>query len=419
MQKIFIPFSILLLFISRFSFFQPRIPNETFFSELPKGKDSVIVGAARFDQYLPLLKGKSVAIFANQTTVVGGKHLVDLLKEKGVSIKKIFSPEHGFRGTADAGEKVNSSIDAGTGIQIISLYGEHKMPSAEELSDVDIMIFDIQDVGVRFYTYISSLEYFLASAIENNKPVILLDRPNPNADYVDGPVLNKKFKSFVGMQSIPVVYGMTLGEYAKMLLGEKWIDDGIMQKNDWPMGLKKKFQLTVVPCSNYTHATKYILPVKPSPNLPDIQSVYAYPTTCFFEGTVLSEGRGTEEPFRLFGHPSLPNTLKSFTPKSVEGAKNPKLLNETCYGWEISGSPDEVKKKVGGKIQLKWIIDAYKLFPDKDKFFLANGYFNKLAGNDELMQQIKSGQSETSIRKSWQNDLQNFKLIRKKYLIYP
>ena len=419
MQKILIPFSFLLLFNSRFTIFQPLDVNKTNLPGLSKVKDSVIVGAARFDQYLPLLKGKSVAIFANQTSIVGGTHLVDLLREKGVNIKKIFSPEHGFRGTADAGEKVNNSTDAGTGIQVISLYGEHKMPSAEELSDVDIMIFDIQDVGVRFYTYISSLEYYLESAMKNNKPLVILDRPNPNGDYVDGPVLNKKFKSFVGMQSIPIVYGMTLGEYAKMLLGEKWIDNSIMQKTDWPMGLKKKFQLIVVPCGNYTHNKKYILPVKPSPNLPDIQSVYAYPTTCFFEGTVLSEGRGTEEPFRLFGHPSLPPTLKSFTPKSVEGAKNPKLLNQTCYGWEISGSADEVKKKMAGKIQLKWIMDAYKLFPEKDKFFLANGYFNKLAGNDELMQQIKNGVSESAIRKSWQKDLQNFKSIRKKYLIYP
>ena len=423
--KPFILYSSLLFLHAILSPFSPN-PGVGISSKLKGGdpgafryQPKILPGAARFDQYLPILEGKSVAIFANQTSMVGDKHLVDLLKEKGVPIRKIFSPEHGFRGKADAGEEVNNSVDAETGIPVISLYGTHNKPSAAELSDVDILIFDIQDVGVRFYTYISSLQYYIEAAIENNKPLILLDRPNPNGFYVDGPVLDRKFKSFVGMQPIPIVYGMTLGEYAKMLLGEKWLDPVIMQKADWPMGLKKKFQLIVIPCANYTHKSKYVLPVKPSPNLPDIQSVYFYPSTCLFEGTVLSEGRGTTKPFQVFGHPALPSSLTAFTPRSMEGARNPKLVNQTCYGWDLSGSADEVLRKIGNKFQLKWLLESYKLFPHKENFFLQNGSFNRLAGSDRLMQQIKAGKSETMIRESWEPALGKFKLIRKKYLLYP
>src|SRR5688500_2397835 len=280
-------------------------------------EDSKIIPAAeRIDAYLPLLKNKQVAVFANNTSMVKDIHLVDTLSRLGINIKKIFAPEHGFRGTADAGEKVSNSKDPATGIPVISLYGKKRKPSGEDLADVDVIVFDIQDVGVRFFTYISSLEDLAESAIEFNKPLIVLDRPNPNGFYVDGPVRREGFRSFLGMQKVPIVYGMTIGEYATMLKGEKWIDSTIRKKS------RNDLALTVIPCGNYTHNSKYILPVKPSPNLPDMASVYLYPSTCLFEGTVLSEGRGTDRPFQMFGHPKLPDSLKSFTPTSREGAKS-------------------------------------------------------------------------------------------------
>jgi len=376
----------------------------------------ILPGAFAMDQYLPLLKGKSVGIFANATSVLGSTHLVDTLMKEGINIKKIFSPEHGFRGKADAGEEVNSSVDQQTGILLVSLYGNHLAPTAEDLADVDVMLFDIQDVGTRFYTYISSLEYFISSAIKNKKPLVILDRPNPNGFYVDGPILEPKFKSFVGMQPIPVVYGMTVGEYAKMLVGESMLAADVV--SELKTRKNSGFILIVIPCKNYSHHSLYTLPVKPSPNLPDMASVYLYPSTCFFEGTVLSEGRGTPKAFQVFGHPSLPHELISFTPVSREGAKHPKLENQICYGWDLSGTPEEVLKKVDGKVQIKWLVEAYKLFPDKNNFFLANNYINRLAGTDQLAQQIKDGKSEIEIRKSWQPGLEAFKKIRKKYLIY-
>lgn len=379
------------------------------------GHQMILPGAARFDQYIPLITGRSVAVFANQTSVIGDVHLIDALLSRGIVIKKIFSPEHGFRGTADAGEKIGNAIDSKTGIPLISLYGPKRKPSAGDLKDVDIMIFDIQDVGARFYTYISSLQEYIEAAIDNNKILLLLDRPNPNGFYVDGPVLDKKIKSYVGMQPVPVVYGMTVGEYARMLIGEQWIDSSLLIKL---LSKTSSFNLKIISCANYTHKSKYVMTVRPSPNLPEIQSTYWYPSTCFFEGTALSEGRGTNKPFQLFGHPSLPKNLISFTPKSKEGATDPKLKNKLCYGWDLSGTPDQVLKQVDNKIQLKYVIEAYKLFPDKNKFFLANNYFNKLAGNDMLMQQIKDGMSEPDIRKSWQSKLDAFKKIRKKYLLY-
>lgn len=372
-------------------------------------------------QYLPLLKGKNVAVFANQTSLVGKTHLVDTLRKLGVNIKVIFGPEHGFRGTADAGENIGTYTDAQTGIQVISLYGNKKKPSKEDLENIDIMLFDIQDVGVRFYTFISSLEYYMEAAMEFGKYLIILDRPNPNADYVDGPVLSPAYKSFVGMQPVPVVYGMTIGEYAQMIFEEDWINPRYYDL----AGRHGKFEMTVVPCNRYTHSTKYDLPVKPSPNLPNNQSIYLYPSTCFFEGTVLSEGRGTTKQFQIFGHPSLPKNLVSFTPHSMEGAKTPKLQDQLCYGWDLSGTTEEVLNKVNRKIQLKWLLDAYKLFPDKNAFFLTpqsgkpeDFFFNKLAGNSTLMQQIKEGKTEEEIRKSWEPALSNFKEIRKKYLLY-
>ena len=390
------------------------------------GQTKIIPGAERVDEYIPLLKGKAVALFANQTSMVGNTHLVDVLVKRGIKVIRIFGPEHGFRGNADAGEKITNYTDKQTGIEVVSLYGSHNKPSAEDLQGVDVMLFDIQDVGARFYTYISSLQYYLEAAIENDKPLIILDRPNPNGFYVDGPVLDPKFKSFVGMQPIPIVYGLTIGEYANMLVGESWLDAGAMVKltpkvkvNEKKIKIKSNashFNLTVIQCKNYEHKSKYVLPVKPSPNLPEIQSIYWYPSTCLFEGTALNEGRGTPKPFEYFGHPSLPKTLFSYTPHSTEGAKEPKLKDQLCYGWNVSGTPAEVLKQVNNKIQLKWLIQAYKLFPDKEKFFSKG--FTRLAGNDILSQQIKDGKSEEEIRKSWEPALSNYKATRKKYLLY-
>ena len=397
---------------------------------------TILPGAYQLKEYLPMLKGKRVGIFTNQTALIGNTHVVDTLQKCGIKITKIFGPEHGFRGTADAGEKVDNYIDKQTGIAVVSLYGKKRKPSKEDLEDVDVMLFDIQDVGVRFYTFISSLQDYIESSLENNKPLIILDRPNPNGFYVDGPVLDTAFKSFIGMQPIPVVYGMTMGEYANFLVGEGLLDKAIF--SEWALrqadrilksgsDSESPLNITVIKCRNYTHQSRYILPVKPSPNLPDAGAVYWYPSTCFFEGTVLSEGRGTEKPFQIFGHPDLPKTLYAFTPVSKEGAKNPKLENKLCYGWNISLNDKEVLKKVNNGLDLKWLLQAYNLFPNKAEFFLkpkkenpkpTEYFFNKLAGNAELMQQIKDGKSEDEIRASWQPKLNEFKEKRKKYLMY-
>jgi len=389
-------------------------------------KEKIKPGASRFDCYLPLLRGKSVAIFANQTSTLGNVHLVDTLLRLGISIKKIFAPEHGFRGTGDAGENIASQVDAKTGISIISLYGSKTKPSAEDLQDVDIMILDIQDVGVRFYTYISSLQKYLEAAVDNKKWLILLDRPNPNGFYVDGPVLDTGFRSFVGMQPIPVVYGMTIGEYARMLIHENWITKAnptinILIDKDWKRNatdgsLPPEGGLLIVRCSGYTHSSKYKLPIKPSPNLPNMQSIYLYPSLCFFEGTEISLGRGTDKPFQQFGSPSFPKTPYQFTPKSLAGAKNPPLLNQTCYGYDLSKLNQE---QFAGRLQLKWLLKAYQLYPDRKSFFLTSNFFNKLAGSEKLKEQMMMGQSEAEIRKSWKNDIERFKIIRKRNLLYP
>lgn len=389
----------------------------------------VLAGADRINVYLPLIKGRKVGIFANQTSMVGNTHLVDTLLKLGIDIRVIFGPEHGFRGNADAGEKVGNNVDAKTGIRIVSLYGSKRRPSAEDVKDVDVLLFDIQDVGVRFYTFISSLEEFMEAAMDLGKPLMILDRPNPNGHYVDGPVLDKKYKSFIGMQPVPIVYGMTIAEYAFMIAGEKWLSDKANAKYAYYQTAQNSpdtpFHFQVIKCANYTHKTKYVLPVRPSPNLPSIQSIYLYPSTCFFEGTVLSEGRGTDKPFQVFGHPSLPNTLYSFTPNPNEGAKSSKLYGQLCYGWNLSGTPDEAYNMINGRIQLKWLLEAYRLFPEKDKFFLLpksgkmeESFFNKLAGNNELWQQVVAGKSEAEIKQSWEPKLSEFKQIRKKYLLY-
>lgn len=395
-----------------------------------KNEPRIIPGAERIEVYLPLIKGKRVGIFANQTSMVGNTHLVDTLRKSGVDIRVIFGPEHGFRGTADAGEKIGNYIDKETGIPVVSLYGQKRRPSAEDVKDVDVLIFDIQDVGVRFYTYISSLEEFMEAAFELGKPLMILDRPNPNGHYVDGPVLDRKYESFVGKQPVPVVYGMTIAEYAMMIAGEKWLSDKANKvydyyKNHAQNSKDTAFHFQIIKNANYSHKSMYELPVRPSPNLPNIQSIYLYPSTCFFEGTVLSEGRGTSKPFQVFGHPSLPKNLYSFTPNPNEGAKSSKHYGKKCYGWDLSGSKEEVLKEVDNKIQLKWLINAYKLFPNKDEFFILprsgkmeESFFNKLAGNNELWKQIKDGVSEEEIRKSWEPKLTEFKKTRKKYLLY-
>lgn len=392
----------------------------------PYAQDAVqpiIPGAYRTEVYVPLLKGKRVGVFANQTSVIGNKNLVDTLLKLGVNITTIFSPEHGFRGNADAGASTSNTVDPETNIPIISLYGKKIKPTADDLKNIDVLLFDIQDVGVRFYTYISSLQYFMEAAAENSKPLMLLDRPNPNGFYVDGPVLDTNYKSFVGMQPIPVVYGMTEGEYAMMISGEGWLStEAANKKFAWYKNVAQNiadtpFHFLVIKCKNYTHNSRYILPVKPSPNLPNMGSVYWYPSICFFEGTNISEGRGTSYPFQVFGAPSLPKNLYEFTPVSKSGATAPKYINQKCYGWDVTSINTD-----DGRLCLKYLLKAYQLYPDKNNFFIMSKsgdyFFNKLAGNNILMQQITEGRSEEEIRKSWQPALEKFKQIRAKYLLY-
>ncbi len=394
-----------------------------------KTTTEIMPAAYRTNVYVPMLKGKRVAIFANHTATIGNVHLVDTLLKLGIKIIVAFGPEHGFRGTANAGEKVDTYIDSITRIPVISLYGKKRKPSPEDLKNVDVMLFDIQDVGTRFYTYISSLQEYMEAAFENSKPLMILDRPNPNSFYVDGPVLDTAYKSFVGMNPIPIVYGMTMGEYAFMVAGEKWLSKKANDKYAYYQTTKNSkdtaFHFQLIKCGNYTHKSKYVLPIKPSPNLPDMASIYWYGSNCFFEGTVLSEGRGTDHPFCFIGHPSLPSTLFAFTPVSRNGATTPKLKDTLCYGVNLFGTNEQVLRMVGNKVQLKYLLEAYRLFPDKESFFIKVkkgnpnlSLFNKLAGNNELMQQIKDGKTEEEIRASWQAKLDAFKKIRKKYLQY-
>lgn len=362
--------------------------------------------AEQINSYLPLLEQQRVAVFANATSRVGQAHLVDVLLQHHIRVVKIFAPEHGFRGDQDS--QIHDSVDKKTGLPIISLYGKKQKPSADDLQDVDVMVFDIQDVGVRFYTYISSLQKLMEALVENDKALIILDRPNPNGFYVDGPVLDVKYRSFTGMQPIPIVYGMTMGEYAKMLVGEEWLAVT-------PKSRAKSLQLTVIPCINYTHNSLYVLPVKPSPNLPSIQSIYGYPAIGLMEATVMSVGRGTDRPFQVFGHPLLPNKFTFVPTKTVAGTKPP-YLGQVCHGWNLAGSPEQILKKIDNKFQIAYLLAAYQLFPDKPHFF--NKDFAFAAGNDLLQQQIESGMSEADIRASWQPELSKFKQIRKKYLLY-
>ncbi|OXB05420.1 DUF1343 domain-containing protein [Flavobacterium plurextorum] len=361
--------------------------------------NEIKTGADNFEKYIPLLKDKKVGIVTNQTGLLSNKkHVVDFLLEKKINIQTIFAPEHGFRGTADAGEHVVDGKDSKTGLSIISLYGDNKKPKPEQLSGIDVMVFDLQDVGARFYTYISSLHYVMEACAENNVPLIILDRPNPNGGIVDGPLLEKEFTSFVGMHPIPLLHGMTIGEYAKMINGEKWLKNGAQCK------------LTVIPCVNYNRKMDYSLLAKPSPNLPNDQSINLYASLCLFEGTNVSMGRGTEKQFQIYGSPYLTKTNFSFTPKPNFGAKDPVYNGVECFGEDLTTYP---KLK---QLELKWLIKAYQNTSDKTKFF--NPFFTKLAGTKKLQQQIESGTSEENIRKSWVKDLEAFKKMRMKYLIY-
>lgn len=372
------------------AFFTPGI--------MAQAENKTMPGAARIDKYLPLLSNKKVALIINQTSVVNGRLLLDTLLKRQVNVVKIFAPEHGFRGKADAGAHVNNDVDAETGLPIISLYGDNKKPKQEQLKDVDILVYDLQDVGVRFYTYISTLQYAMEACAEAGKQLIVLDRPNPNAGYIDGPVLDTSLRSFVGMQPIPVVYGMTCGEYAKMLKGENWFKGAAA------------LNMEVIPCSYYTHRTDYNVPVSPSPNLRTMDAIHLYPSLCFFEGTVVSLGRGTDKPFEQWGHPAFKGkTTYSFTPTAQTGASKPPLEGETCYGVLVKG-------KGGNYVSLQWLVEAYKWYPDKSKFFTS--FFEKLAGTTTLRKQIEAGKPEAEIRKSWQPGIQSFKKIREKYLLY-
>ncbi len=361
-----------------------------------------MLGGARMNLYLDSLKGKRVAIVGNQTSLIGKTHLVDTLLSLGVNIKKVFSPEHGFRGDADAGEKVGSSIDAKTGIPLISLYGKNKKPYPEQLVDIDVVIYDIQDVGVRFYTYISTLHYVMEACAENKKPIIVLDRPNPNGHYIDGPVLESSQRSFVGMDPVPIVYGMTIGEYALMVNGEFWLSDSL------------QCELWIVPCKHYLHKSKYVLPVAPSPNLRSETAITLYPSLCLFEATTVSIGRGTDRPFEVYGHPMFPFKGYSFTPISCFGAKNPLCENVVCNGFDLQSS----LKKRSYEINLNWIIQAKTLLGDSVEFINQPAFFNRLAGNNILKDQILSGMTAKEIRLTWKPGLDHFKKIRQRYLLY-
>jgi uncharacterized protein YbbC (DUF1343 family) len=363
----------------------------------------VVNGSASFSEYLPLLKNKRVAVVSNLTGKIGKTHLVDTLLSLKVNVTLIFGPEHGFRGDADAGEKVQSNKDAKTGIPVVSLYGKHNKPSKSDLKNIDIVIYDIQDVGVRFYTYISTMSYVMEACADNNKKMVVLDRPNPNGNYIDGPVLDTKYSSFLGLHPVPIVYGMTYGEYALMVNGEGWLPG------------KKKCDLTVVKVKNYNHEDFYQLPVKPSPNLPNMMSVYLYPSLGLFEGTVVSMGRGTDAPFQIIGHPQIKNKQFSFTPLPGSGSKNPKYNNVKCYGFDLRRFGIDFAMSLK-QVNLLWLEGMYNELKELPEFFDNN--FDPHAGTDVLQKQIKSGMKASDIVKSWKKDIEAFKKLRKKYLLY-
>lgn len=364
----------------------------------------VIPGGERLQVYLPMLEHKQVGLIANHTSLVGETHLVDTLLSLGVNLKKMFAPEHGFRGTADAGEHLGNYTDEETGLPVVSLYGANRKPRPSDLEGLDILVFDIQDVGVRFYTYLSTMHYAMEAAAEQGIEFMVLDRPNPNGYYVDGPVLDMSHKSFVGMHPIPLVHGMTLGELAQMINEQGWLDGGVT------------CDLTVIPCDNYTHKTLYRLPVKPSPNLPNMLSVYLYPSLGLFEGTLMNVGRGTEFPFQLFGHPDMKSAVFSYTPVSIEGmAKNPKHQDQLCRGVDLMDFEERFVLD-RREIILEWLLFAYRNMDNKEHFFIP--FFSKLIGNDQIADMIRKGAGIDAIRRTWQNDVAEFKKLRKKYLLY-
>jgi uncharacterized protein YbbC (DUF1343 family) len=370
-----------------------------------KSNSQVIVGGGRPDQYLKMLKGKKVGVVANSASLVNGVNTVDTLLAMKVKVRKIFSPEHGFRVSQEAGATISDTTDARTGIPVISLYGKKKMPDAHDLEGIDIVVFDIQDVGVRFYTYISTLALVMQACAENEVPLVIFDRPNPNAFYIDGPVLQREDSSFVGMFPIPVVYGMTIGEYGQMVAGEGWLRNGVSCK------------LTVIPAGNYTHSTFYELPANPSPNITSMNAAWLYPSVCLFEGTVISVARGTCFPFEAFGHPDLRGFTFSFVPEEIPGmSTDPPYLGKTCWGLDLRTFYTE-KPKLKGRINLAWLMMTFRDMRGNPDFF--TGYFDKLAGNHELRKQIMNEMPEQAIRASWQEGLEKFRKIRSKYLIYP
>lgn len=367
-------------------------------------RKAIRVGAERTERYLTILKNKKIAVLANQSSLIGNTHLVDSLLKLSIDVKKVFCPEHGFRGDADAGEHVKNYKDPKTHLPVISLYGASKKPAVKDLTGIDYLIFDLQDVGARFYTYISTLKYVMEACAENEVKLIVLDRPNPNGFYIDGPIREEAFSSFVGIAPIPVVHGLTVGEFAKMANGQGWLANG------------KICELTVITCENYSHRDYYTLPIHPSPNLPTMTSVYLYPSLCFFEGTAVSLGRGTNKPFQQIGYPNLSGSDYSFTPVSTPGAsKNPPYKDQLCKGYDLTDY-GETMVKLEKKINLFWLIELYKGYPDKDKFFTS--YFNKLAGNSTLKEQIIAGKTEEEIRASWQAGIDEYKRMRKRYLLY-
>jgi uncharacterized protein YbbC (DUF1343 family) len=374
-------------------------------NSLPAGSSSkdVVTGAMKIGEYMKLIEGKTIAIVANQTSMAGKSHLVDTLHSLGVNIKAIFAPEHGFRNLADAGEKITDGKDPVTSLPIISLYGNHLKPTADDLAGVDVVIYDIQDVGTRFYTYISTLSLVEEACAENNVKLLVLDRPNPNGFYFDGNILDTAYSSFVGMHPVPVAHGMTVGEYAGMLNGEGWLKRGV------------KCDLTVIKCDNWDHSVYYELPIKPSPNLPNQTAVYLYPSLCFFEGTVLSCGRGTDFPFQVFGGPGMPDKGFSFTPQPSFGAQNPLHNGIVCYGTDLRNAINNKLVPVP-HLNLEWVMSAYNDYPDKEKFF--NKYFDTLAGGPTIREQIIKGMTAGQIRETWKPGLEAFGKIRAKYLLY-
>jgi len=367
----------------------------------------IITGAEQTERYFPLLQDKKVAVCFNPTSVIGNTHLVDTLVTAGINMVKIFAPEHGFRGEAEAGAVIQSSVDQRTGISIVSLYGKNKKPTVEQLKNVDIIVFDMQDVGCRFFTYISTLHYLMEAAAAQQIPVLIFDRPNPNGYFVDGPVLEEKYKSFVGMHPVPVVHGMTIGEYAQMINGEKWLENNLT------------CELQIVECKNYTHKDRYSLPIKPSPNLSSDEAIYLYPSLCLFEGTDISIGRGTTTPFRVFGHPNLTVGEHYFTPEPIKGvSENPPQKGKRCRGFDLTAKALSLRY-ISNSFNITYLITAYKHFPKEMKFFTNPDFFDKLAGNATLRWLIINGKSEEEIRASWQPALEKFKKMRTQYLIYP